>query len=141
MKGVGRASTVQIIEAVLRVGQRPIGLRAPTVNPHDKERDGWLLFNAVVHVLQPMIEPAELEASQVKRVEACGSAELALWETATQVRVAPGTDDQALVLACLWRPSTFAHPLIVLVRAPQKDIVPPTDVQRRDIHLLVAGTG
>src|SRR5712691_10251147 len=82
MKGVGLSSAVKIVGAVLRVGERPIGLRAPAVNAHYKERDRRLLFNTVVHFPQPTIEPAELEASQVKRVEASGCAELAFWETA-----------------------------------------------------------
>src|SRR5207245_2487396 len=97
MKGVGLSSAVKIVGAVLRVGERPIGLRAPAVNAHHKERDRRLLVHAVVRLLQPAVEPAQLEAGQVKRIAAGGRAELALWEAAGEVRVAPGADDHALV--------------------------------------------
>src|SRR5437899_12460109 len=124
MKGVGLSSAVKIVGAVLRVGERPIGLRAPAVNAHYKERDRRLLFNTVVHFPQPTIEPAELEASQVKRVEASGCAELPLRETAGEVRVAPGADDQALVPAAVWRPSKPCKPLGLPERAPPETTVP-----------------
>ena len=132
---------MQIIGAVLRVGERPIGLRAPAVNAHHKERDRRLLVHAVVRLLQPAVEPAELEAGQVKRLAAGGRAELALRETAGEVRVAPGADEYALVPARVFGASKLSHALIVLERAPQEDIIPPADVERRGSDLLVASTG
>src|SRR6266404_4950007 len=99
MEGVGLSRATQIIGAVLRVGERPSDLRAPAVNAHNKEHDRRLLVHAVVCLLQPAVEPAELEAGQVKRVTAGGRAELALWETAGKVRVCPGADDYALAPA------------------------------------------
>src|SRR5438876_614979 len=65
----------------------------------------------------------------------------ALWEAAGEVRVAPGADDHALVPARVFGASSLPHALVVLERAPQEDVVPPADVERRGTDLLVASTG
>ena len=108
---------MQIVGTVLRIWERPISLGTPPVNAHDKNHD-WRLLHAVVHLLQPAVEPAEVQSGEVNRIAARSRAELALWEAAAEVHVAPGADDQALVAACVVGGSPLAHAPIVLQCAP-----------------------
>ena len=59
MEGVGLAVAVQVVGAVLRAGQRPIGLAAPFVNAHHKDHHRRLLVYPIVHIFQPAVEPSQ----------------------------------------------------------------------------------
>ena len=52
---------MQVEVGVLGLGQGPLPLLAPHVVAHDEQVDGGLPVHAVVHALQIVIEPAELQ--------------------------------------------------------------------------------
>src|SRR5439155_26088211 len=110
------------------IREQPLGLGAPAIDAHHERGGRWLLVHAVVHVFQPAVEPAQMDAGQVERVAAGGWAELALRETAGEVGVAPRANDQALVLASAFGAAALAHAMIVLECGRQEDVVPPAYV-------------
>src|SRR5438270_1869668 len=114
MQVVRVSSAVQVIRAVVCVGNRPIGLRAPALDSHHKQENRWLFLNIVVLVPQPPVEPTQADAGQVERTAAGGRTELALRKTAREVGVAPQSDDQPLILASTFGSSVLPYAGVVL---------------------------
>ena len=65
MFGVGFAVTMKVIFGLNGPGQWPFLLIPPSVVTHDEDADRRLVDAAVIGVVQPMVEPAQMDAVHV----------------------------------------------------------------------------
>src|SRR5207245_8536214 len=62
---MGPSTTVQVVRRIARPRERPLALVPPAVLAHDEDLHGWLVEEAGVDPLEPVIEPSELGLVQI----------------------------------------------------------------------------
>ena len=101
--GAGRLLAQATVGAQIELRRRgasqwPLLLVAPDVCAHHEQSDRWLRQNARVDALQPVIEPAQLQAMQIglkiDEARLRGEAEVQLADRTSIVGVRPGSDQQ-----------------------------------------------
>src|SRR5581483_5456889 len=113
---------------------------APDVSSHHKELDRRLVQHVRVNTLEPVIEPAQLQAEKIAlQVDVSGGSAKAEVEFADGIRysaVRPGADEQ-LALARFRRAAVLAHAGKVADRVLQENIVPAANIERGNRHPLM----
>src|SRR5438105_1532585 len=138
--GAGRLLAQATVGAQIELRRRgasqwPLLLVAPDVGAHHEQSDGWLRQNARVDALEPVIEPAQLQAIQIglkiDEARLRGEAEVQVADRTAIVGVRPGSDQQLA-----WS-TLLTHGIKVGDRVRQEDVVPTTDVEARDLNPVV----
>src|SRR6266487_2551604 len=122
----------------LGAGERPFVLVAPGIVAHHEQADRWLLGDAGVFPLEPVVQPPQLE---LREIDVGVLTEVDLggrdgW-TGSVGAMNPRADDKALPVARLGRRGARAHAEERGDRPLQQEVVPAGDVERWSPHLGV----
>src|SRR6266699_603479 len=104
---------LQVIGAILRIGQWPALFLAPDIRSHNKNAHRLFLLHTILNALEPVIEPALVQiGKQVSSETRCTI--VAFLEAPQKVAMRPGTNHQVLKLAGKGTASPLLHALIIL---------------------------
>ena len=137
--GVGATAAVQVVRHVPRTLQRPLVLGAPDVVAHHEDPHRRTLVDAVPHLLQPAVVPADDQAVVVER-HVGAELELAHFDLVlARVAVVPGTENQPLPAPRQVGRALLAHAIEVADRSERAvvAVVPGGEIERghRDLRI------
>src|SRR5215813_9972938 len=131
--------TMQVVTRPLRTGQWPLPLVTPRIVAHYEEVNRRFVHEAGVDPFQPLVKPAPLDRSEV---DACLGAEIHLPDLRRlrgEGAMVPWANDQLLAAPHCGRGSMLPHAQVIGETAPQEDVIPAGDVQRRSVDFVVVG--
>ena len=123
---------MQVITGVDCTRQGPFLFIAPYIGSHDEELDGSFTQDTCIDALEPLIEPAYLQADkinlQVDKGGGRGKTKIELTDRVRITGVRPWSDEQ-FTLASFRRTALLTHDLKIVDGIFEKDIVPAANVE------------